>query len=627
MLKHYLKTSIRNLWRFRGYTAINIAGLAIGMATCILIFGYISQELSYDKFHDDYKNLYRISVKGRLAEDNLDVAVSMPPLANKIKTDYPEVKAVTRIEKFEDELFFSYNDRNYYEAGLYYADSTFFDVFTFEMIRGNPQKALVEPHSLVITESIAKKYFGDEDPMGKVLRLNDESDMLITGIIRDIPDNTHLKFTMLASFTTLIQEAGKERYDQNWGSMFLHTYVRLNDNIDFPGLKKKLSLVVKEAFGEAAEGMNIEIIPYLQPVTRIHLHSHLLAEIEPNSDISYVYIFASVAVFILFIACINFMNLSTARSSKRSREVAMRKVCGATRGQLIRQFIGESVLLSLAGMLLALILVELARDFTGPVQRGPAILLLLALVLVVGFAAGSYPAFILSSFQPIRIIRKDYYRGFKKSVLRNILVVVQFTISITLLISTWLVYEQLSYIRNKNLGFDQENVVIVPLRGDRLKEKSDILRKEFAALPFIEAVSTSSSVPGKMMDGTGYCPEGIDKNSPWIIYNMRADYDCMDVFGFKLVEGRGFLRESGTDSSAVIINEALVKKLGWDEPVGKKIFQFGQEKKVAYTVIGVIKDYHFKSLHEPVEPIVHLFHDSCGLYCLPGIVRTGILFS
>jgi putative ABC transport system permease protein len=622
MLRNYLKTAIRNLWRFRGYTVLNITGLAIGMATCILIFAYITHELSYDKFNADYDNVYRISVKGRMAEDFLNVAVTMPPLAAKVKADYPEINSVTRIEKLQDDIFFSYNDRNYYESGLYYVDSTFFDVFTFELARGNPHEVLKEPHSLLITESIARKYFGNEDPMGKVLRVNDQLDMVITGILRNIPDNSHLKFNMLASFTTLVDLYGKARYQDNWGSLFLHTYVRLNQNVDLPRLKEKLALSIKEAFGKEAEGFNIEMTPYLQPITSIHLHSHLLAEIEPNSDISYVNTFAAVAAFILVIACINFMNLATARSSKRNREVAMRKVCGATRGQLVGQFIGESLLMSLLAMVLALILVELALpvfqqlsglDLGQRIHGAPTILMLLCIVLFVGIIAGSYPAFVISSFKPIQILRKELFKGISRSALRNILVVMQFSISIILLISTWLVFEQLHFIRNAKLGFDKENVIIIPLHNERLQKKAEELKKEFINLTDVMSVAVSSAVPGTSMDGIGYTPEGIDKKSPWIIYTLRGDYDMLNLFGMELAAGRNFSKDFGTDSSSVIINETLVKKLGWHEPVGKKIYQFGQENNAAYTVIGVVRDFHFKSFHDPIEPcLIMLNHDHPG---------------
>jgi putative ABC transport system permease protein len=616
MFENYLKTTFRNFWRYRGYTLINLMGLAIGIATCIIIFTYISYELSYDKFYDHYEDIYRVSVKGRFAEDFFDVAVSMPPLPVELKKDYPEVRSYTRIDKHEENVFFSVDDKRFYVEGLYFVDTAFFDVFTFKLQRGDPTTALSEPCSLILSQEMAKKCFGEEDPMGKILRLNDQVSMKVTGLLGDIPANCHLKFTMLGSLSTLIKEAPRQ-YIDNWGSLFLHSYIRLNPGTDVEAFSEKIKRTIGEAFGEAAEQYNIEMIPYLQPVSGIHLHSNLMAELEPNSNISYIYIFSAVAVFILIIACINFMNLSTARSTKRAREVGMRKVSGATRNQLIWQFLGESLLLSLMGMILAFAIVEALMPFfnnlTGleldsSLHRPFTVLVAFVLTLFVGLLAGAYPAFVLSSFRPIKAIRGDLYKGMKRSMMRNLLVVVQFSISIALLVSTWLIYKQMQYISQKNMGFDQENLVLIPLKADRLKDQGKTLKAEFAQLPVVKQISLTSSTPGRSIDGQGYVPEGIDSKSPWILYTLRADYDFMDVFGMKLKEGRQLSPQYGTDSSAVVINEALVRKLGWEEPLGKKIFSFGDDSdstsRTFLTVVGVVKDFHFKSLHDAIEPSI-----------------------
>lgn len=613
MFEHYLKTTFRNFWRYRGYTFINLFGLAIGLATCIIIFTYISYELSYDKFNKDYDDVYRLSVKGRFGEDFFNVAASMPPLPVAVKREFPEVMSYTRVDKYEDNTFLAINDKKFYVDGLYFVDTSFFDVFTFDLLRGDPAIALAEPYSLVLTEKIARKYFGDEDPMGKVLRLNDQSNMKVTGVLKDIPTNTHMKFTMLGSLSTLMKEQGEGRYNENWGSLFLYSYIRLFPGTDVTAFGEKIKTVVRDAFGEAANEYNIEMIPYLQPITSIHLHSNLLAELESNSDISYVYIFSAVAIFILIIACINFMNLSTARSSKRSREVGMRKVSGATRRQLIWQFLSESMILSFICMILAFVMVEallpvfsnLAGLELEPYFHRPFTLLVVFLLAIfVGFFAGTYPAFVLSSFQPIRAIKGELYRGMKKSILRNLLVVMQFSVSIALLVSTWLIYKQMKYISSKKLGFDQENLVIIPLKADRLKEQAKTLKGEFEQLPAVKMISLTSSTPGRSIDGQGFSPEGIDSKSPWIIYILRADYDFIDVFGIKIREGRKLSKDYGTDTLAALINETLVKKLGWEDPVGKKIFSFGHEDSIRtyYTVVGVLEDYHFQSLHDAIEP-------------------------
>ena len=609
MLRNYLKTAFRNLWRQKGYTLINLLGLAIGMTTCLLIFLYISFELSYDKHFKDYGNIYRVNVKGRFAEDFFDVAVTMGGVAPRMTKDFPEVKAAARIEQ-NGQAFFSYGEKKFFEENVFFVDSTFLAVFSFEMISGDRMTVLSEPYSIVLTESIARKYFPDEEPEGKMLRMNDQLTLKVTGVMRDPPVNTHMDFNVLISLSTQFAEEGKDRYDENWGNLFLYTYVLFNEGADIGAVNEKSGLLVKNAFGEEAEKYNIEMIPYLQPVSDIHLHSHLMAEIGINGDISYIYTFAAVAIFILIIASINFMNLATARSSRRAREVGLRKVCGAGRRELIFQFIGESLILSFSAAIVAIILTELAiplfndltsLDITMEGFIDQIGIVLAALILLVGILAGSYPAFILSSFRPIQAMKGDFFRGSGKSFLRNGLVVFQFTISIILLISTVMIYEQLQFIRNKNLGFDKENILVIPLRSDRIRDKAQTMRSEMLQITGVVDAAISSSVPGKGLNGSGYVPEGKDRNSPWIIYNLGVDDRFIDAFGIVLREGRGFSHEYGTDTSAVIINETLVNKLGWQEPIGKKIYSFG-DSITEYHVIGVMKDYHFKSLHDVIEP-------------------------
>jgi putative ABC transport system permease protein len=594
--------------------------------------------LSYDRFHKDYEDVYRLAVKGRFAEDFFDVAVSMPPLAAAIKQKFPEVRSYSRIDKSADNIFLAVDDRKFYVDGLYFVDTSFLDLFTFKLLQGDPATALAEPNSLVLTQVIATKYFGDEDPMGKMLRLNDQQSLKVTGVLQDLPGNSHLKFTMLGSLSTLIAGPQGGHYN-DWGSLFLHSYIRLNHGTNAAAFEEKIRLIVRDAFGDEADEYNIELIPYLQPVAGIHLHSNLMAELEPGSDISYIYIFSAVAIFILVIACINFMNLSTARASRRSREVGMRKVSGATRGQLVWQFLSESLLLSLICVILAFILVEaflpIFNNLTGLelepyFHRPSSILVVLGLGIFVGFFAGAYPAFVLSSFQPIRAIKGELYRGMKKSFLRNILVVLQFSISIALLVSTWLIYKQMDYISNKKMGFDEENLLMIPLKADRLREKGRMLKMEFSQLSAVKMVSLTSSTPGASINGKGYIPEGIESKSPWILYTLSADFDFIDVFDMKIKEGRKLSQDYGTDTTATVINEALVKKLGWNEPVGKKIFDFGQDdsSQTYLTVVGVVEDFHFKSLHDVIEPaIIVLDRDNPDFLAVrlnPGNTEQGI---
>ncbi|NTV84182.1 MAG: FtsX-like permease family protein, partial [Bacteroidales bacterium] len=632
-------TIFRNVLRYKGYTLINVSGLAIGLAACLVIFTYLSYEFSYDKFNNDYEDIYRSAIKGRFAEDFFDAAVSMPPLVDKIKSDFPQVKSATRIDKYLKDCFLSFEDKKFYEEGFYFADSSFFDVFSVEMISGNPAKALTEPNSIVLTEHIARKYFGHEDAFGKMLRLNDQVNIQVTGVIRDIPENSHMKFSMLGSISSIDGRLGRESFTDNWGSLFLYTYVRLLPGTEADNFEEKIRFVIKDAFGEAAEEYNIEMIPYLQPVAGIHLHSNLMAELEPNSDISYIYIFSAVALFILIIASINFMNLSTARATKRSREVGMRKVSGATREQLMRQFLFESLVISFFCLIIAFVMVEALLPIFGNLtgidlepyfHRPMTFAVMILLGLFVGIFSGAYPSFILSAFQPIRAIKGELYQGMKKSVMRNLLVLLQFTISIVMLVSTWFIYKQMEYVKNKKLGFDKENLVIIPLKSERIKEQGSMLKNEFEQLGSVKMVSLTSSVPGEGLSGKGFSPEGVDSKSPWILYMVVCDHNFMDVFDMKIKEGRKLSRDFGTDSMAMVINEALVRKLGWEDPIGKKIYDFGQEDSIRryFTVVGVVEDFHYQSLHDAIEPSVIMLNkadpDYLAIRLHPGDPAEGI---
>lgn len=617
MYQHYLKTSFRNLWRSKGYSVINVFGLAIGMATCLLILLYIIHELKYERSIPENDLIYRVQVEGRFADDFFNVPLTPSGLAPAIKDVLPELAAATRIEKHEQSIL-SYGEVKYYEKSIYFVDSTFLDVFAMEMVQGDPAVCLDEPNSIVMTESAAKKYFGHEEPMGNTVRFNNQRSLKVTGILKDLPDDTHLGFDILVPLRVLLQERQEQDYDQDWGSIHLYTYIRFSGKIDMGEVNEKISLMIKNAFGEEADQFNIVMIPYLMPLTRIHLHSNLMGELEPSSDISYIYTFSAIALFILVIACINFMNLATARAARRAREVGLRKVSGATRQQLISQFLGESILMGLFAGVMAIILAELAfpmfNQLTGLELNFaeyylPILAALILLILVVGLLAGIYPAFVLSSYRPIEAMKGDLFRGHKGIIGRNLLVLIQFSVSIILIASTLLIYKQMQFVQGKDLGFDKENVMVIPIRSEELGKKADVLRNEFLTVPEVMSVSLTDGIPGRAMSGVGFYPEGGDNTSPWIIYIMEVDESMLPALGMTLQEGRNFSREFGTDSMAVIINETLRDRLGWDDPMGKKMLHFGQggDNPPAYHIIGVVKNYHFKSLHDAVEPSMLMF--------------------
>lgn len=614
MLKNYLIVAIRNLFRQRIYSLINILGLAIGLACSFLIILYIYHEISFDKFHDDYENIYRVANKGEIAGDFLNVAVSSSPMVPELIKNYPEIESGTRINE-AGEIFLNYNDRKFYEENFLYADSTFWDVFSFKMLNGDPSKALSKPYTMVLTESTAKKYFGEENPIGKVIELNGEQKYEVRGIVSDPPKNSHFTFNGLLSYITIYEQRGNNFDANRWGSLSLHSYVKVNPNIDKQPFERKLSLLVydkmKELMGESLDSSNIKIIPYLQPLSSIHLHSNLMAEINDNNDITNIYIFGAIAIFILIIACINFMNLSTARSAKRAKEVGLRKVHGAVKKQLIFQFLSESVLISLISLVIAIVIVELVIPPFNQMldvelnhqlfKQLPILLLFFSIAIITGIFAGSYPAFYLSAFQPIKVLKGHIDKLPSSFSVRNILVVLQFAVSIFLIISTIVIYNQIEFIRNKKLGFDKENIVVIPLRGEAMRGKFEYFKNEFKNVASVKSVSAASSVPGFNLNGSGFIPEGIDETDPWLVYNFGVDYNYADCFGLEMKKGRFFSKEFPTDTAAIIINETLFKRTGWEDPIGKT-FISGDDQE--FKVIGVVNDFHFKSLEAVIEPLI-----------------------
>ena len=621
MLNNYIKTTFRNLIRSKGYTVINILGLAIGLSASILILLFIVNELSYDKFFKDSERIYRIAVKGRMSGDFFDVAVTPAPMAPALKHTFPEVESAVRLRQWSQQSLFAFEHKMFYEKDVFFADSSFFEIFDFAPALGDLKTALHEPFSAVLTQELAHKYFNDDNPIGKILKVNDDFLFKVTAVIQDIPENTHLKFPLLLSWSS-IKKMNDSRMDDNWGSLGFYTYVKLVENSDVQQFELKIRTIIIDKLIEQSgedssrfENVQLEFKPYLQPIEEIHLKSNLMAELSPNSDISYIYSFSAIAAFILLIACINFMNLTTARSAKRAREVGIRKVHGGFRSQLIAQFIGESVILSFIALVIAIILVELTipvfsdiigQNISEDLLINPLMIVsYLILAIVVGFVAGSYPAFYLSSFQPVNVLKRNLNRSSKNPALRNVLVIIQFSISIFLMVGTGIIFNQLNYVKNKKLGFDKEHVMIIQLRNDKLREKSAFLENEFRKLSMVANAASSTSIPGEGSDGSGFFPEGENTTDPWLIFNTGADYDYIETMGMEIIKGRSFSKEFASDTAGIIINETLLKKLGWgDDCIGKKITPGDPGNKFSFRVIGVVKDFHFLSLHDKIEPYI-----------------------
>jgi len=613
MVKNDFKMALRNIHRQKVFAFINILGLSVGIACCLMIFLFVRDELSFEKFHTNSKRIHR-TIIDEFVDGTWEHNAGSPDLLGPALVDeYPEFVSCVRLfnPPWIDKWTVAKGKKYFYEQNLFFADPAIFEVFTFPLVRGNPDTALQDPNSLVITEKIAQKYFGAEDPMGKILTIQDAVEVKITGIAKDVPPNTHFRFDFLSSFDSMPYKWAMN----TWRTQQFYTYVLLDKEYSQDQLDAKLSAFTKKHFGKQT---NMAL--RLQPIGDIHLHSqHFNQDLaRNNSDIAYVYIFSTIAAFILAIACINFMNLSTARSAKRAREVGMRKVMGAYRRQLIKQFMGESFFFTLLATVLSLILVLLflpkLNSLTGKsiaLTLGNVQFLggsLAAIILIVGFFSGSYPAFFLSRFQPINTLKNDFSTGKKGILFRGTLVFLQFTVTIGLIIGTFIVHSQIQYCLNKNLGFEKESVVILPMRSGSLTAQYGSFKNELRQNASVLNAAGSSTVPGQSVGSRGMFPEG----NLWYPRNsIFVDYDFIPTLGIEIIAGRNFSRDHPTDmEDAYIVNEAAVKSFGWDQPIGKKIIWAGDKNKKGH-VVGVIRDFHYASFHEKIAPLV--LHMSTGV--------------
>ena len=621
MFINYLTIALRNLLRYKGYSAINVLGLAIGIACCILIMLYVQDELSYDQHHEKNDRIYRLAESAVVAGRSIEAAVTPPPWAPVLAKDYPEIEQITRIKPPNSRWLIRYQQNRFYEKNFVFADSSVFDIFTIPLVQGNARSALAEPHTVVLSESMADKYFGDDNPIGKVITGDDLYKFTITGVMRDLPKNSHFHFDFLASYASLAPNNlyGEPTTMQNQGfSHDLYTYLLLKEGYAPEDLERKLPGFLEKHLGDQLDGTGIEARPFLQPLPDIHLHSNLEGEIEPNSDVRYVYIFSSLAVFILLIACVNFMNLSTARSARRAQEVGIRKVLGAHRNQLIKQFTGESILFSLIALVMALGLVHVllpqfnllsGKALEMDYQSTWLVPVLVAIALVTGIVAGGYPAFILSSFRPVAVLTGALKAGATHSFLRKILITFQFIISIVMIVGTIVVLDQLEYMQNKNLGFEKEHVVVVRMPDDEVLKGYRAYKNAVLQYPEIVNVSTSTSVPGGQPSLNLVTPEGVQEDESPVYQVIWADFDFVETLDIKIASGRKFSTAFATDSSACLINETAVRSLGWETPIGKTIrFTGAPDTNPSHTVIGVMADFHNQSLRQRVEPLMVLFN-------------------
>ena len=603
MLRNYFKIALRNMKRHKGYSFIKVIGLAVGMACSILILIFIRHELSYDMFHENIDDIYRVITKS-MSDKRLHNSVP-GLLGPTLVREFPEVMMSSRL--LPDDAVLKTVKMTEYGARIYLVDPEFLEIFNFPLIKGNPKTALNDPFEVVISQKISKKIFGDQNPIGKTIsiiryRSGGVNDYMVTGILKEIPDNSHFKFDLLGSFETLFS-LGVRNYIENWNSLAFPAYIRLKKNCNPNVLKRKFSAFEKRHLGD-----NPEYSFHLDPVKDIHLHGNIPGEIEPNGNIRHIYFLSIIGFLLLLTACFNYINLSTARSSKRFKEVGIRKVVGADRRQLIWQFLGESLILTIVAAVMAFLLVKLFLPILSThhevdlnIDIFSSMIVLICMVLFLSIAGGSYPAFILSSFKPVNTI-KNSIEGVSKfsSVLRNSLVLIQFIISIGLIICTLTIYTQLNYINNRNLGYKENNIVLINLRDENLRNHYKSFKQELNKHSSIYKTSAFWMLPNNIRNRSYPNWEGKPEDKHILVYYTRVDHDFIDLFEMNILEGRKFSKEIRTDADdAFIVNESMVKEAGWKNPIGKRLTHWSGTG----TVIGVLSDFHFSSLHDKIKPL------------------------
>ena len=609
MLKNYFKIAFRNLLRHKGFSFINVAGLAIGMACCILVTLFIMDELSYDRYSKNSDRIYRV-VKDFVNDDGttLPDATTPPAIGAAIQKDIPEIEHVARLMPGWGRKFYIRNgEKRFIEENVYRADSSIFDVFTFKFIKGDPKTALQPPNAIVLTESAASKYFGKENPIGKTIEMDDWDPQIVTAVVKDVPENSHFKFDLLIPLRFRNRDGSLVNINTNWGWYNYYTYMKLKPNTNIQLVDKKIRDVFKKNQPENKNNF------YSQALTSIHLDSNLKWELRPNSDRIYVYIFGVVALFILIIACINYINLATARSSLRAKEIGVRKVSGAVRSSLVGQFLAESVLVALLSAILALCIAEVLLPGINQVTeknlvllRNPNILLIGGVFLfsiLIGLVAGLYPAFYLSSFEPVRVLKGTALGLNQRLNLRKVLVVTQFTISIALIIGTLVVMQQIKFIQNAKLGLNKDHVIMINdvgylSRSDRQSIKNSILQ-----IPGVKNAANTDGIVGGQNWTTTLRWKG--SKSGLLVNFLNIDNDYLQTLNLELKEGRNFSRDFPSDTAdAIILNESAVKQLGVPEPaVGQQIVLDESADTIIYAkVVGVVKDFHFTSLKNEIKP-------------------------
>ncbi|MCP4728164.1 MAG: FtsX-like permease family protein [bacterium] len=601
MFKNYLKIALRNLARYKGYSLINITGLAVGIACSVLVILYVFHELSYDNYHEKADRTYRIAIDAWIGDIKADQFFTPAILSKTLLEEYPEVETATKISSLFNNII-TCDEKSFKERNIFAADERFFDVFDFPLIKGDRKTVLNDPGNVILSETAAEIYFDDEDPIGKSIVLGyygEDIALTVRGVAEDVPENSHFHFDFLISLSTFPWSR-----ETNWFMNDYATYIVLQENYSVEEFEKKLKDICDN---RAFEGRSNKWRWFLQPLPAIHLHSDLQFEFEPTGGAVYVYMFTVISILILVIACINFINLTTARSANRAKEVGIRKVVGSRRIQLIKQFIGESVILSFLALILAVILIKITlpffRDFTGRniefslFSDWNFLFALIVTALMIGLIAGIYPALYLSGFKPLSVLQGAALKraGKRFSFFRDGMVVFQFAVSVFLIISTIVVYNQMEYVQNKKLGFEKEQIVVVH-NASLLGSDIDSFKEKLLQYSRISNVSYSHTLPGKHFNNLGVSMQGVGNttlNLGW------CDHDFLETLGMEMLDGRFFSKEFVSDTAAIVLNEQALSDFNLQDPLGKSLMiSYGRSE---YKIVGVIKDFHFQSLHQPVN--------------------------
>jgi putative ABC transport system permease protein len=612
MFRNLLKTAIRNIFKDFAYSGLNILGLTLGIASALYLIIYIADELSYDRYHQNADRIYRVSSHISETDDDFTWVIAQIPFAEQVVADYPEVEACVRFIPSGRDLF-KYEDKEFFEENFAFADTNVFDVFTYNFIKGSSENALNEPNTIVLTKDVAAKYFGKEDPIGKSL-VNGEDIYKVTGVIENVPFNSHYRFDALASRKSLPEEMG------SWGNFGVFTYILLPEGLDYKEFESKIQEMYGKYMAEIFERMDISIEYILEPIVDIHLKSTSQGEPEPTGSYAYVVIFGIVALFLILIAAMNYMNLATARSAKRAREVGLRKVVGSNRWSLILQFLTESTVLTFISLILSLVLVVLlfpqfnslaGKSFEMSILVSPVVIIsLIAVIVVVGILGGSYPAFYLSKFSPLSVLKGEITKGAAGGLFRKVLVVFQFTISVAMIVSTLIVFKQLNYLKTKDLGYDMDNVIELAFTDREMIEKYPVLKENLLKNSNIEKVTSASSRVGEGSSKVIFNVETDDGMQERGINFTVVDHDFIETMGITVLEGRDFQEDMPSDTlRGVLVNETMAKRFNWDKPLGKKVQMQGRDGTdvIMATVVGLLKDYHQTGMYNEIETLMMLY--------------------